>query len=272
MDPHELHLDPAAQRKADRARLLRALKASLAFVLLLVVMFAVQQALDWRPFAVSPHTAAGLLGVLTAPLLHGSPEHLGGNAVSLLLLGTLAGAVYPRATIRALPLLWLGSGLGAWLLGDIGSRHLGASGLGHGLLFLVFVLGLLRRDRASIAAAMIAVFLYGGMLLTVLPREFGVSWQSHLGGAVAGVAAAFLFRRRDPQPPRRKYSWDIEEEQAAREARAAAEDRDQFEPGAPREVPVLWHRNDDAAETGVVLPFPRRHDARPASGNRDGGD
>src|SRR3546814_3288924 len=76
---------------------------------------------------------------------------LGGNAVSLLLLGTLAGAVYPRATIRALPLLWIGSGLGAWLLGDAGSHHLGASGLGHGLLFLVFVLGLLRRDRASIA-------------------------------------------------------------------------------------------------------------------------
>src|SRR3546814_7079963 len=100
-----------------------------------------------------------LLGVLTAPLLHGSPAHLGGNAVSLLLLGTLAGAVYPRATIRALPLLWIGSGLGAWLLGDAGSHHLGASGLGHGLLFLVFVLGLLRRDRASIAPAMLAVFL-----------------------------------------------------------------------------------------------------------------
>ncbi len=250
--------DPAGQRKADRARLLRALKASLAFVLLLTVMFAAQQALDWRPFAVAPQTAAGLLGVLTAPLLHGSPEHLGANAVSLLLLGTLAGSVYPRATVRALPLLWLGSGLGAWLLGDAGSHHLGASGLGHGLLFLVFVLGLLRRDRASVATAMIAVFLYGGMLLTVLPREFGVSWQSHLGGAVAGVVAAFLFRYRDPKPPRRKYSWEIEEELAAQEARAAADDRDQFEPGAPHDVPVLWQRQEE--ERGVVLRFPRREE------------
>src|SRR3546814_1847024 len=129
----------------------------------------------------------------------------------------------------ALPLLWIGSGLGAWLLGDAGSHHLGASGLGHGLLFLVFVLGLLRRDRASIATAMIAVFLYGGMLLTVLPRELDVSWQSHLGGAVAGVAAAFAFRRKDPQAPRRRYSWEIEEEQAALDAQAAAAERDQFE-------------------------------------------
>lgn len=261
LDTSDVPLDPAAQRKLDRARLLRALGASLAFVLLLTVMFAAQQALDWRAFAVLPHSASGLLGVFTAPLLHGSPEHLGANAVSLLLLGTLAGAVYPRATLRALPLLWLGSGLGAWLLGEAGSRHLGASGLGHGLLFLVFVLGLLRRDRASIAAAMIALFLYGGMLLTVLPRELGVSWQSHLGGAMAGVLAAWLFRRRDPQPPRRRYSWEIEEELAAQ---AAASERDQFEPASPREVPVLWQR-EEADERGVVLQFPGRRDGPPRS-------
>src|SRR5690606_38776019 len=230
----------------------------LAFVLLLVVMFAAQQALDWRPFAVAPQAASGLLGVLTAPLLHGSPAHLGANAVSLLLLGTLAGSVYPRATALGLPLLWLGSGLGAWLLGDVGSHHLGASGLGHGLLFLVFVLGLLRRDRASIATAMIALFLYGGMLLTVLSRAVGVSWQSHLGGAVAGVVAAVAFRHRDPKPPRRKYSWEIEEELAAREAQAAAGDRDQFEPGSPREVPVLWQRQQE--DRGVVLRFPPRRE------------
>src|SRR3546814_9063845 len=90
---------------------------------------------------------------------------------------------------------------------------------------------------------MIAVFLYGGMLLTVLPRELDVSWQSHLGGAVAGVAAAFAFRRKDPQAPRRRYSWEIEEEQAALDAQAAAAERDQFETRAAQDVPVLWHRD-----------------------------
>ena len=253
LDTPESPLDPLAQRKADRGRLLRALNASLAFVLLLTVVFSAQSSLDWRPFAVIPQTAAGLLGVLTAPLLHGSIAHLGANAVSLVLLGTLAGAVYPRATVRALPLVWLGSGLGAWLLGDPGTHHLGASGLTHGLMFLVFVLGLLRRDRASIAAAMIALFLYGGMLLTILPRELDVSWQSHLGGALAGVVAAFAFRRKDPQAPRRKYSWEIEEELAAD---AASEGHDQFEPQRPDEVPVLWQR--PSGESGTVLPLRRR--------------
>jgi membrane associated rhomboid family serine protease len=148
--------------------------------------------------------------VLAAPLLHGSPAHVAANAVALLLLGTLAGVVYPRATVRALPLLWLGSGLGAWLLGDAGSLHLGASGVAHGLGFLLFALGVFRRDRAAVAAGMIAFMFYGGMLVTVLPHAPGVSWQAHLGGALAGALAAWLFRHSDPRPPRKRYSWEME--------------------------------------------------------------
>lgn len=250
--------DFQAQRARDRQRLLAALKASAFSVLLLVVVFLTQPALDWRAFAVTPHTAAGLPAILTAPLLHSSPGHLAANAFALLILGTLAMAVYPRATVRALPLVWLGSGLGAWLLGEPGTRHLGASGITHGLMFLLFVLGLLRRDRPSIATGMIAFLFYGGMLLTVLPQQPGVSWQSHLGGALGGILAAFLFRRTDPVPPRRRYSWELEEEQEA--TSAAQEERDAFEPPPPRDVPVLWHREPcpDDDRRGVVVPFPRR--------------
>lgn len=254
LDTPESPADTPHQRKADRRRLLRAFNASLAFVLLLCAMFAAQQGFDWSALAVAPHDVGGLLGVLSAPLLHGSPEHLIANSIALLMLGTLASTAYPKATLRALPLLWIGSGLGAWLLGDAGSHHLGASGLTHGLMFLVFTLGLLRRDRPAIAAAMLAFLFYGGMLLTILPREPGVSWQAHLGGAVAGVIAAWLFRRSDPLPPRRKYSWEIEEELAQQ---AADADRAQFEPPRPQDVPVLWRREQDDA-TGVVVRFPQR--------------
>lgn len=240
--------DTAAQRAADRRRLQRALTASLAFVLLLTVCFAAQQGFDWRALAIAPRDWRGLAGVLTAPLLHATPEHLGGNAVSLLLLGTLAGTVYPRATLRALPLAWLGSGLAAWALGEPGSLHLGASGLAHGLTFLLLTLGLLRRDRPAIATAMIALFLYGGMLLTVLPHEPDVSWQAHLGGALAGVLAGLWLRHRDPRPPRRRYSWELEE--------PAAADDDALEPPRPAEVPVLWQRPTSAPS--AVIPLHRK--------------
>ncbi|UJB15231.1 rhomboid family intramembrane serine protease [Xanthomonas translucens] len=239
-----------AQDRFDRTRLLRAFNASLALVALLVAVFASQGLFDWRPWSVGPQHAGGLLGVLTAPLLHGSLQHLAANVGALLILGTLAGSVYPRATLAALPLLWLGSGLGAWLLGEPGSHHLGASGLTHGLLFLVFVLGLLRRDRAAIAASMIAFLFYGGMLVSVLPHEAGVSWQSHLGGALGGAVAALLLRHRDPLPPRKRYSWEDEDEQAL------APVDEVLEPPSPAQVPVLWQ--PPSVPRGVVLRFPPR--------------
>ena len=192
--------------------------------------------------------------MLTAPLLHGSVEHIVANGIAVLMLGTLAGTVYPKATLRALPLLWIGSGLGAWLLGNAGSHHLGASGVTHGLGFLVFVLGLLRRDRAAIAAGMLAFLFYGGMLMTILPREAGVSWESHLGGAIGGVVAALLFRRADPQAVKPKYSWELEEELARQQGDA---ERAMYETDAPRDVPVLWNRDPADAERGKVLPFRR---------------
>ena len=254
LDTPESPPDTPEQRKADRRRLLRAFNASLAFVLLLCAVFTAQHFVAWDALAIAPKSMSGLLGVLTSPLLHGSPEHLIANAIALLMLGTLALTAYPKATLRALPLLWIGSGLGAWLLGDAGSRHLGASGLTHGLMFLVFALGLLRRDRPAIAAAMLAFLFYGGMLLTILPREPGVSWQAHLGGAVAGLIAAWLFRRVDPAPPRRKYSWEIEEELARQ---AAITERDTYEPARPHDVPVLWQRGEGTdARRGTVLAFP----------------
>ena len=248
--PDDPRHDAAAQGRFDRGRLLRALNLSLACVLLLAGVYSAQGSFDVARYAVAPHSLAGLVGVLTAPLLHGSVGHLAANAVAVLILGTLAGSVYPRATVRALPLLWLGSGLGAWLLGEAGSHHLGASGVTHGLGFLVFALGLLRRDRAAIAAGMIGFLFYGGMLLTVLPREAGISWQSHLGGALAGLLAACLFRRLDPEPPRRRYSWEDEE------AGPEISDRDELEPPAPHDVPVLWRR--PAEPRGVVLRFTPR--------------
>jgi len=247
----------ATQRQADRRRMWRAVVASGGFVALLWLCFGLQQTFDWTLLTVTPHTAEGLLGLLTAPLLHGSFAHLLANCTALLLLGTLAGIAYPRTSLRALPLLWLGSGLGAWLLGQPESHHLGASGLAHGLMFLLFTLGLLRRDRASIATGMIAFLFFGGMLLTIFPREAGVSWESHLGGALAGILAAIQFRRSDPLPARKKYSWELEEELERQQAQAGF---DTFETRAPEDVPVIWHRDTEHERRGVVLTFHRTDD------------
>ncbi len=251
-------MDVSPQQHADavRGRFQRAALASMAFVVLIgAIFFAGPWLGDLHAFALVPQSWPGLVGVLTAPLLHGSAGHWLANSVSLLVLGTLVGTVYPRASLRALPLIWIVAGLGTWLICRT-SFHIGASGITHGLMFLLLFLGLLRRDRAAIAAALIAFFFYGGMLLTVLPREPGVSWEYHLSGAIGGILAAFLWRRADPEPPRRRYSWEEEEEMAA------AGPDPELEPPSPGEVPVLWHR--PAGSGGVVLPFrPRASDKTP---------
>ncbi len=250
---------PQQHAAAVRDRFQNALLASLAFVALLgAIFFAGPWLGDTQAWSLVPQSLPGLVGILTAPLLHGSAGHWLGNSGALLVLGTLVGTVYPKASLRALPLIWVLSGVGTWLIGRP-SFHIGASGVTHGLLFLLLFLGLLRRDRAAIAAALIAFFFYGGMLLTVLPREAGVSWEYHLSGAVAGIVAAFLWRRADPQPPRQRYSWEDEED-----AGDPLDDTDTLEPPRPPEVPVLWQRQDPPR--GVVLPFR----PRPLPGRDDG--
>ena len=164
---------------------------------------------SWRFMVINPGDPAGLLGILTAPLLHGSWAHLISNTVPLWILGAMARYAYPRALLWALPLIWLASGLGTWLFGRP-SLHLGASGVAHGLMFFLFVVGLLRRDRLAIVVALITFFLYGSMIWTVFPREDGVSWEAHLYGAIGGLIAAALLFRRDPLAPRAPYSWEIQ--------------------------------------------------------------
>ena len=190
-----------------------ALKVAGGFVLLLWGVFL----LDWllglelTRFGVRPGRPEGIIGVFAAPLLHGGFSHLGSNSVPLFVL--LAGAlfVYPSAAVRALPVIYVVSGLLVWVFARP-SNHIGASGLLYGLLLFVFVSGVLRRDARSIALSMLVYFLYGSMVWGVLPIKEGVSWEYHLAGAVVGIVCALVWRRFDI-PPRKRYEWEDEEDE-----------------------------------------------------------
>ena len=185
----------------------------LACVLLLWLIEAFDRGLhlSLERLGVYPRTAAGLAGVLFAPLIHGSWSHLLSNSFALLILGTGLRYGYPRAAGPVLVLVYLLSGLGVWCLGRE-SYHIGASGLTHGMMFFIFTTGILRRDRLSIALSLIAFFLYGGMIWSIFPQEPGISFETHFFGAASGVLAAFLFRRLDPLPPEKHYDWEDETE------------------------------------------------------------
>ncbi|MGD8379581.1 MAG: rhomboid family intramembrane serine protease, partial [Gammaproteobacteria bacterium] len=197
----------------DSARLRRSAGLSVLFVGLLWWIRLLESLFGWdfTGLGVYPLHVAGLIGVLTAPLVHASFQHLFSNTLPLLILGTFLLYVYPRSARFAVPAIWLGSGLGVWLTARP-AYHIGASGLATGLMCYLFLLGMLRRDRRAVAFGMLTFFLYGGMLWGIFPHEPDVSYESHFWGAVMGLAMAVLLFRYDPPPAERRYRWEEETE------------------------------------------------------------
>lgn len=201
--------DPSfiASRRAQRNFSL-ALKIALWSVLLLWVILVADSVLglDLARFGLRPRHVSGLIGILTAPLLHGGFEHLFSNTLPLLISLTAILYLYPASAMRAMPVIWMGSGLLAWFIGRP-SLHFGASGFVYGLLAYVFIGGLLRLDMRSVAVSVMVWFLYGSMIWGVLPIRPNMSWELHLSGAILGVALAIVYRRWDMTPVKR-YAWE----------------------------------------------------------------
>lgn len=163
--------------------------------------------LDLSQLGIFPSRLESLSGIVLAPLLHSSPSHLMANTPPILVLGTLLIYGYPKAARILLPAVYLGSGLGVWLLARP-AWHLGASGLTFGMMFFVFAIGVLRWDQRAIALALIAFLLYGGMIWGIFPTAPQISFEYHLFGAGIGVLLAFLLKGLDPPPPEKRYSWE----------------------------------------------------------------
>jgi membrane associated rhomboid family serine protease len=239
----------------DRKRVRYAVLGALALVAGVWIAWIAMQLFGWSldDLGISPRQPHGLLGILTAPLAHASFEHLMSNTLPLALLATLTLYCYPLGARRAIPMIWLLSGLGVWLFARP-SVHVGASGIANGLMLFLFVMGLLRRDRLAVVTALVVFFLYGSMLLGVLPREAHVSFEYHLAGAVTGLLAACLLYRVDPAPPRKRYSWEDEPD-------VEAGLDEELELPRPAEVPALWDgpRSDSATAGGTnVIRFVQR--------------
>jgi membrane associated rhomboid family serine protease len=154
-----------------------------------------------------PLNAAGTLGIVTAPLVHGSLEHIFNNTFAILILASVLYYGYPKSWWKVLTLVWILSGVGVWLFARQ-ANHIGASGVTHGLFFFLFVASVFRRDKSSVAIMMIAFLLYGGMTLTIFPREEAISFEYHFFGALAGVIAALIWRDSDPKPVEKRYEWE----------------------------------------------------------------
>ena len=156
------------------------------------------------------------MGILWAPLIHGSISHVFANTAPIVILGTALLYGYPKSAKIVILAITVGSGLGVWVFARSG-YHIGASGLTSGMMFFVFTMGVLRWDRLAITLSLLVFFLYGGMIWGVLPVAPEISFESHFFGAMTGVVFAILLKGHDPAPPKKRYSWEDEEEEPSQE-------------------------------------------------------
>jgi membrane associated rhomboid family serine protease len=203
---------------AHDAPLRRVISVPLCFiaVLWLLQLGAAVFDVDLTGYGIYPRRLSGTVGIAMAPLIHGSFSHLIANSLPVLLLGSALFYGYPRSARIVIACLYVGTGVGVWLIARE-AYHIGASGLATGMMFFLFVIGAIRWDRRAIVLSMLAFFLYGSMLWGIFPGDPDVSFESHLCGAVIGVILAIVLRNNDPAPLRKRYSWEDEEGEGAGE-------------------------------------------------------
>ncbi|GAA2763805.1 rhomboid family intramembrane serine protease [Streptomyces paradoxus] len=192
----------AGWSQGDRA--LAAGKLMLAWVALLwlleVVDVATGHALDG--FGVTPRDASELVDVVPSSFIHFGFAHLAANTVPLLVLGFLAALAGLRRFLLVCALIIVVDGLGVWLIAPDHTNTAGASGVIFGLFGFLLVSGFVERRPWGVLAGVLVAAVWGGSILAGLaPTQSGVSWQGHLLGLLAGVAAAFVFRRDPAAPP-----------------------------------------------------------------------
>ncbi len=177
------------------------------FVSLMWIVHFAQIALNtkWGYYGgVYPRTWIGLKGILFAPLIHSDIQHLISNSVPMLMLGAIIFYFYQRVALRSFALIYFLSGFVVWAMARP-VFHIGASGVVYGLVAFVFWNGIFRRSYRSIILALITIVLYSGYFEGILPNQKGISWESHLYGALVGIFAAYYH----------KEELELEEEEEA---------------------------------------------------------
>lgn len=184
----------------DKVKLRRSIYFTLSFVALIWLIKTTEYIfhLDFSEFGILPRTLNGSVGIITAPLVHGDVFHLLSNTFPILVLGVGLFYFYDRIALSVILLIYLITGFWVWIAAR-DAYHIGASGLVYGLLSFLLLSGFLRRDTKTLAISFIVLFLYGTTLFTgIFPSQPGVSWESHLMGAIAGIFCAIYFKGSAP--------------------------------------------------------------------------
>lgn len=183
------------------------------FIIILWLVKSIEESTghSFSAFGIYPRTLHGLIGVIAAPLLHADFDHLLSNTIPLIILGSVMFYFYRTIAFQVFFWVYLMTGIWVWAAARE-SYHIGASGILYGFVSFLFFSGVFRKDTRLLALSLFVVFLYGGTVWGIFPIRNGISWESHLLGALAGLITAYNFKKEGPAP--RVYNFGSDEENA----------------------------------------------------------
>lgn len=138
-----------------------------------------------------PRHPFGLIGIVFSPILHSNFNHLFFNSIPLFVLGLFMMTLGLDLFWYVTGMITILGGFAVWLVGRRGI-HLGASALVSGYFSFIMVLTFEHPSFPSILLASIALYYFGGIILSLFPTEERTSWEGHLCGFLAGLASFYL--------------------------------------------------------------------------------
>lgn len=170
---------------------------TVVFVAVIWIVYLYQLVFNIEPYGILPHEKLTLLHIFVYPLFHGDITHIMNNTYSMIFLFYFLFSSYSRSGLLSIVLIWIGSGIFIWFLGEHHTNHIGASGLIYGACAFLITSGFVRKDSDSRSLAIMSFLLFGAGMLTGFAPSKGISWEGHAGGALMGIICAILFRKMD---------------------------------------------------------------------------
>ncbi len=188
------------EQNIERKRFIYSLVFPVFFLIIFWLVKLIEYTLDYSfaRYGILPLHTKGLLGIVFSPLIHGDFDHLISNSVPFLVLSTGLFYFYRDYALRVFFLIYFFTGLWVWLAGET-AYHIGASGVIYGLASFLFFSGLINGNKSLAAISLVVVFAYGSMIWGVLPLQEGISWESHLFGAITGFLLSLWYARKMPK-------------------------------------------------------------------------
>lgn len=192
--------------------IIKVARLPLFFAAIMAIIKLVEQFGDFHLylFGIHPRRLESLVGIFSAPLIHGDLQHLYNNLTSFIPLSFLLLYFYPKRGTTVFFVSYVMTGLLIWI-GARPSFHIGASGWIYAIASYLFFNGIFDKSRKSYGIIFVVVMFYGSMVWGVLPLPdyMRISWEGHLFGAITGLFLAYQlpahFKRN-----RKKYSWQKE--------------------------------------------------------------